>query len=60
MRSIGRYSLVAVVDVDEFLIPKRHKSLISMVESDPNYDEYNFLVSIYKNHNDRDLQLRKL
>ena len=46
MRSIGRYSLVAVVDTDEFLIPKKHKSLISMVESDPNYDEYNFLVII--------------
>ena len=45
MRSIGRYSLVAMVDVDEFLIPKKYDTLISMVESDPNYDEYNFLVN---------------
>lgn len=42
LRSVGRYSLAAMVDVDEFLVPRKHNSLPEVVQSLGEYDAYIF------------------
>lgn len=42
LRSVGRYSLAAMVDVDEFLVPRKHSSLPEVVQSLGEFDAYIF------------------
>ncbi|XP_042879973.1 uncharacterized protein LOC122258227 [Penaeus japonicus] len=42
LRSIGRYALTAMVDVDEYLVPRKHNTLPELIKSFWEYDCYIF------------------
>jgi len=46
LRSVGLYSLAVIVDVDEFIIPKKHRNLVELVNSQGDYDSYTFKVRL--------------
>jgi len=48
LRSIGYYSFVTVVDVDEFIIPRQHTNLVDLISSLNYHDAYIFKVRSWR------------